>query len=145
MANTVNVELHSLNQDLTFAAKGKSGHWLMIDTNKEVGGNAAGNAPLEMLLQALGGCTGMDVISILKKKRTPFSKLDIYVDAEKRDEHPKIFTKINLRFVLHSGGGEKALKDLERAVGLSYEKYCTVANMLKNTSEISLVSEIKDE
>lgn len=145
MANAVNVELHSLNQDLTFAAKGKSGHWLMIDASKEVGGNAGGNAPLEMLLQALGGCTGMDVISILKKKRTPFSKLDIFVNAEKRDEHPKILTKINLRFVLHSAGGEKALRDLERAVELSYDKYCTVANMLKNTSEISRVCEIRDE
>lgn len=145
MANIVNVELRSLNQDLTFAAKGRSGHWLMIDADKEVGGNGAGNAPLEMLLQALGACTGMDVISILKKKRTPFTGLDIFVDGEKSEEHPKIFKKINLRFILHSNGGEKALNDLERAVELSYEKYCTVANMLKHSAEISRVSEIVNE
>ncbi|MDD3095065.1 MAG: OsmC family protein [Candidatus Neomarinimicrobiota bacterium] len=144
MSDTIRVELHSLNTDLTFAAKGDSGHWLMIDSKAENGGNAAGSNPSELLLQALGACTGMDTLSILKKKRTPFSHLDIFVAGIKREEHPRIYTEIRLRFVLHSAGGEKALADLRRAVDLSYDKYCTVANMLKSGTKITYDTEIVD-
>lgn len=141
MADTIRVELHSLNRDLSFAAKGDSGHWLMIDSKVENGG--AGN-PSELLLQALGACTGMDTLSILKKKRTAFSHLDIFIEGDKRDEHPRIFTHIRLRFILHSTGGDKALQDLQRAVELSYDKYCTIANMLKSSADISYETGIID-
>ncbi len=145
MANTVNVRLQSMNKDLTFAAKSNSGHWTMIDSSEKAGGNQAGPTPLELLLEALGGCAGMDTLSILKKKRTPFSRLDIFIEGKKREEHPKSFTDINLRFVLHSNGGDKALRDLKRAAELSYEKYCTVSNMLKTSATITYDMEIVDE
>ena len=145
MANTINVQLQSLNKDMTFAAKGSSGHWIMIDTDEAIGGNGAGTKPLEMLLEALAGCTGMDVISILRKKRTPFKHLGIRVEGKKREEHPKSFTHIHMYLKLYSDGGEKALRDLQRAVDLSYEKYCTVSNMLKATAEITYDIEIVNE
>ncbi|MDZ7821042.1 MAG: OsmC family protein [Candidatus Marinimicrobia bacterium] len=88
MASTVKVQLQSLNRDLTFAAKSASGHWTMIDTGEKGGGNQAAPTPLELLLEALGGCTGMDTLSILKKKRTPFRHLEIFIEGEKREEHP---------------------------------------------------------
>ncbi|MDD4960749.1 MAG: OsmC family protein [Candidatus Marinimicrobia bacterium] len=144
MADTIRAELHSLNRDLSFAAKGDSGHWLMIDSKVENGGNAGACNPSELLLQALGACTGMDTLSILKKKRTAFSHLDIFIEGDKRDEHPRIFTHIRLRFVLHSNGGDKALQDLQRAVELSYDKYCTIANMLKSSADIRYETGIID-
>jgi len=144
MANTLNVHLQSLGGDLTFAARSGTGHWTMIDGSKKAGGNDGAASLLELLLEALAGCTGMDTLSILKKKRTPFRKLEIFVEGDKREEHPRIITDIRLRFVLHTGGGEKALRDLKRAAELSYEKYCTVSNMLKESADISYETEIVD-
>ncbi|MCF7832674.1 MAG: OsmC family protein [Candidatus Marinimicrobia bacterium] len=137
MSNPLKVNLQSLNQQMTFAAKGMSKHWHMIDTKEEIGGNAAAPTPMEMVLEALGGCTGMDAIAILKKKRTPFSQLDIELTGERADEHPKIFTDINIKFILHTDGGEKALGDLQTAVKLSSEKYCSVAAMLRGIVNIT--------
>ncbi len=142
MSNTLKVKLQSLNQDMTFAAKGKSNHWHMIDTKEEIGGNGAAPTPMELVLEALGGCTGMDAIAILKKKRTPFTQLEIELSAERADEHPKIFTDINIKFTLHTDGGEKALRDLQTAVKLSSEKYCSVAAMLRGNVNITHESEI---
>jgi putative redox protein len=142
MSNPLKVTLQSLNQNMTFAAKGMSKHWHMIDTKEEIGGNAAAPAPMEMVLEALGGCTGMDAIAILKKKRTSFTQLEIELSGERSDEHPKVFTDINIKFTLHTDGGEKALKDLEQSVKLSSEKYCSVAAMLRGTVNITHESEI---
>jgi putative redox protein len=144
MGNTVHVQLTSLQQDLTFTAESSTGKRLMIDISKEAGGNGDGTSPMEMVLEALGGCTGMDILSILKKKRTPFSHLDIRIEGKKRDEHPKSFTDIHLHFILHSDGGEKALRDLEHAASLSHEKYCSVANMLKGAVSITYDAEISN-
>jgi putative redox protein len=142
MAGTIKVKLTSVDQDLTFTAESSSGKHLMIDIPKEAGGNGDGTPPMEMVLEALGGCTGMDILSILKKKRTPFSHLSIRIEGKKRDEHPKSFTDIHLHFVLYSDGGEKALRDLEHAASLSHEKYCSVADMLKGSVSITHDSEI---
>lgn len=142
MANVLNVNLQSLNQDMTFAAKGGSGHWIMLDTKVENGGNEAATTPMELLLKSLGGCTGMDTLAILKKKRTPFSYLEINITGERAEDHPKVFTKIHVKFILHSNGGDKVLNNLERAVQLSHDKYCSVAAMLKNTVEITNECEV---
>lgn len=73
MANTMNVTLKSLNKDMTFAAKGPTGHFTLMDAKEEVGGNGAATTPMELMLQSLGGCTGMDTLSILKKENPIFS------------------------------------------------------------------------
>ncbi|MBW6458654.1 MAG: OsmC family protein [FCB group bacterium] len=145
MGNTTHVQLTSLQQDLTFTAESSSGRQVMVDISKEAGGNGNGTSPMELVLEALGGCTGMDILSILKKKRTPFSHLSIRIEGKKRDEHPKSYTDIHLRFVLHSDGGEKALRDLLHAAELSHEKYCSVAHMLKPAVSITFDAEIADE
>ena len=145
MANTLNVSLKSLNRDMTFAAKGQSGHFTMMDAKEEAGGNGAATTPMELALEALGGCTGLDTISILKKKRVSFSHLDINLSAERSAEHPKVFTTIHLEFVLHSNDGEKAKKSLDRAVELSHEKYCSVAAMLKPMVKMTLETSVVKE
>ena len=119
MANSLKVTLKSLNKDMTFAAKGQTGHFTMMDAKEEIGGNGAAGTPMELVLEALGGCTGLDVISILKKKRISFSHLEIHLNAERSEEHPKVFTNIHIEFVLFSNDGDKALNGLERAVKLS--------------------------
>lgn len=142
MTSNMNVHLQSMGKDTTFNSLGDSGHWLTLDSKTSVGGHDAGPSPMELILNALGGCMGMDVISILKKMRTPFSKLDINVEGQRREEHPKSFTHIHLNFVIHSDNKEKAQKDLEKCVNLSYERYCSVANMLKGSCEITLSSTV---
>ncbi len=145
MENNLKVELHSLGRNLTFASKSGSGHWHMMDTKEEIGGLNGATTPMETLLEALGGCTGMDTLSILRKKRTPFTHLDIHIDSERAEEHLKVYTRINLRFTLFSNGGEKALRDLERAVMLSNDKYCSISAMLRSTAEIIITTEIVNE
>lgn len=145
MANTMKVSLKSLNRDMTFAAKGQTGHFTMMDAKEEVGGNGAATTPMELMLEALGGCTGLDTISILKKKRVSFSHLEIILNGERSDEHPKVFTSIHLEFILHSNDGDKALTSLERAVELSHEKYCSVAAMLKPTVKMTIETKVVEE
>lgn len=142
MANTLNVHLKSMGKDTTFNSLGSSGHWLTLDSKPAVGGHEAGPTPMEMILNGLGGCMGMDVISILKKMRTPFTQLEIKVDGERREEHPKSFTKIHIHFLIHSSDADKAEKDLKRSVDLSFERYCSVADMLKKSCDISLSTEV---
>jgi len=145
MGKNLKVELQSLGRQLTLASRSGSGHWHMMDTKEEIGGMNAATTPMEMVLEALGGCTGMDTLSILRKKRTPFSRLEILIDSERAEEHPKVYTKINLHFILHSNGGEKALRDLQKAVMLSNDKYCSVSAMLRSTTKITIETEIVDE
>ena len=145
MANTLKVSLKSLNRDMTFAGKGQTGHWIMMDAKEEVGGNGAASTPMELMLQSLGGCTGMDTLSILKKKRTPFTFMEIILNSERSNEHPKVFTSIHIEFILHSNGGEKALKNLKRAVELSHDRYCSVAAMLKPTVKMTHECKIIEE
>jgi putative redox protein len=116
-------------QGVTFAAKADSGHWVMMDGPQEFGGSNAGTRPKELLLMALGGCTGSDVASILAKKRTPLKGFQIEIRAESREEHPQVFTDIHLEYVFFGNGLKK--EDIERAIELSTTKYCSVSAMLK--------------
>jgi putative redox protein len=100
-----------------------------------------GPTPLELLLQALAGCSGMDVVMILNKMRRTIIDLHISVDADRRDEYPRIFTAIRLHFQLTSPDATKT--ELERAVILSQDKYCSVAGMLRPTVMISHSTELK--
>jgi len=145
MANNLQVTLKSINKDMTFAAKGQTGHWTMMDAKAEVGGNGGAASPMELLLEALGGCTGLDTISILKKKRTAFSHLEINIKGDRTDQHPKVYTHIHMEFTLYSNDGDKALKNLKRAVQLSHDNYCSVAAMLKNSVKITHECKVVEE
>ncbi len=91
--------------------------------------------PMELVLMALGSCSAIDVVSILRKARTPAAALRVELAAERREEHPRIFTKIHLEYVVR-GEGIKA-SALERAIKLSEETYCSVAGMLRGSVAIT--------
>lgn len=126
---------------LAVAARGESNHWVAMDGPATLGGAEAGSRPMEVLLMSLGGCTAMDVISILKKKRVPVDDFEIEIEAERADEHPKVYTKIHVKYLVH-GQGVKP-QDVERAIELSEEKYCSVTAMLRKTAEMSSSYEIR--
>jgi putative redox protein len=116
---------------LTFATKSDSNHWVMMDATEELGGENAGSRPKELVLMALGGCTGSDVVSILAKKRVPLDSLQLNLSANTREQHPQIFTDIHIEYVFRGNG--IAPEDVERAIELSTTKYCSVSAMLKPT------------
>ena len=127
---------------ITMVGKAGSNVWVPMDGPKSLSGSEAGVRPMELFLLGLGGCTGMDVISILQKKRVSLDDFEIEIEAERADEHPKVFTKISLKYIIH-GKGIKP-KDVERAIELSEEKYCSAQAMLRPTVEISSSYEIRE-
>ncbi|MCU0410955.1 MAG: OsmC family protein [Bacteroidetes bacterium] len=119
----------------TLVSKGESNHWVVLDTKPEVGGHSAGTTPKELMLMALAGCTSMDVIPILKKKRSPVAGFECRVKGTEREEHPKYFTDIHIEYVFY-GDGIKP-EDVERAIELSETKYCSVSGQLRGTANIT--------
>jgi putative redox protein len=120
---------------ITFAMKGGSNHWVMIDGPEEFGGAEAASRPMEFILFGFAGCAGSDIASILQKMRSPVERFEINIDAENATEHPKVFTSIHLTF-LFAGRDVKA-KDVERAIEMTRTKYCPVWAMLKESVEIT--------
>ncbi len=115
-------------EGLTFVGKGDTNHWVTIDGPKKFGGTEAATRPMELLLISLGSCTGSDVASILKKKRVEPINFEIDMNGETKDEHPKVFTKILVKYIFYGNIEEKSVKS---AIDLSQNKYCPVAAMLK--------------
>ncbi|MBI3005535.1 MAG: OsmC family protein, partial [Ignavibacteriales bacterium] len=109
--------------------------WVMMDGPEPLGGSGAGSRPKELLLLALGGCTGSDVVSILKKKRVEIEGFEIRLEGHVRDEHPQVFTDIHVEYVFYAQ--DLNPKDLERAIELSTTKYCSVSAMLRSSVNIT--------
>jgi putative redox protein len=128
---------------MRFGGAAESGGTLTLDARPEHGGTGAGPSPMETLLLALAGCTGMDVVSVLGKMRAPLTGLEIRVSGDRRDEHPRIFTHIRLEYILRG----KDLKDEQarRAVELSQEKYCSVSAMLRASAELTYTWRVTSE
>ncbi|HUV87183.1 MAG TPA: OsmC family protein [bacterium] len=120
---------------LSFVGKSDSNHWLAMDGPAELRGAEAASRPLELLLLGLAGCTGMDVVSILLKKRAPLRAFRLEVDAGRAEEHPKVFTAIHLTYHLEGEGLKE--KDVVEAIRLSQEKYCSASAMLSKACEIT--------
>jgi len=123
-------------EKLHFKGVASSGHPIVVDGDK-----AAGNSPMELVLIALCGCTGYDVVSILQKKREPFTSLEVRAEAERAAEPPSVYTEIKL---IYRVGGEVSRKAVEDAVRLSKEKYCSVSAMLAKTAKITAEIEYAD-
>jgi len=121
-----------------FVASGTSGHALIIDSDRQRN-SAAG--PMELVLQALCACAATDVVSILKKKRQPFTGLEVRARAKRAASPPAFFTTIHLIFRVFGRVEPKAADD---AVRLSYEKYCSVAAMLRSTARITTEVQISE-
>ncbi|HVN93729.1 MAG TPA: OsmC family protein [Terracidiphilus sp.] len=117
-----------------FVVSNAAGATGVIDGPADMGGENAGLRPTEMLLAALAGCSSLDVLHIMKKKRQSLERLEVEVDAERADAIPAVFTKIHLRF---KGYGAIELEKLQKAVDLSMEKYCSVSKMLEPTVKIT--------
>ncbi len=120
---------------ITLIGKTDSNIWITMDGPEEFGGSNAGIRPKELVLLALAGCTGSDVVSILQKKRAKLEDFEIFINAETREEHPQVFTKIHIDYVFY--GSELKKEDIERAIELSSTKYCSVQAMLKPSVEIT--------
>lgn len=118
-----------------FIGKASSGHPIVIDAGSE----KTASSPMELVLVALCSCTAIDVVSILRKKREPFTSVEVFADSERAPEPPKVYTKIKL---VYRVGGKVNRKSVEDAVRLSMDKYCSVEAMLKKTVEITSVIEL---
>jgi len=123
-------------EDQRFIGIADSGHAIVVDGDKRTG-----NSPVELVLIALCGCTGYDVVSILRKKREPFTRLEVRAQAERAKESPSVYTDIRL---VYSVAGRVSHKAVEDAVRLSEEKYCSVSAMLQKTAKISYTIEYRE-
>ena len=122
-------------ENVSFLGETGSGHAVLMDGAPEGGGRNLGPRPMEMLLVGTGGCTAYDVVHILKKGRQPISDCVVEIDAERAEEDPKVFTKIHLHFVVKGKGLNPV--QVERAISLSAEKYCSASIMLGKTADIT--------
>lgn len=121
----------------TFIGESESGHQIIMDANNQ---DPKSPTPMEMVLMSVGGCSSVDVVSILHKAKQDVKDVRVELSAERRDEAPRYFTKIHLHFI--ATGHNISEKHLNRAVNLSAEKYCSVALMLQESVEITHSSEV---
>jgi putative redox protein len=129
-----------LGQGMSLMAKANSNHWVAMDGPAEFGGSSAGTRPIELFLMGLAGCTSMDVIAILQKKRVPYTDFKVEATTEREDEHPKVFKSVNIHFKVYGKGIRE--KDVARAIELSSEKYCAASAMLKKALPVTTSYEI---
>lgn len=131
-----------LVEGITFVAESGSGHAVVMDASPEVGGRDLGARPMEMLLMGAGGCTAIDVVHILRKARQNLVDCVVEVEGERASDDPKVFTRIHMRYVVTGRGLNPA--QVERAIKLSKEKYCSATIMLARTAEITHDYEIRE-
>ena len=129
-------------ENVCFMGESETGHAVVLDGAPDAGGRNLGMRPMEMLLISMGACTSFDVVTILKKARQPITDCVAEIKAERADEIPKVFTKIHVHFVVT--GKELNPVQVERAVKLSAEKYCSASIMLGKSAEVTHDFEIKE-
>jgi putative redox protein len=129
-------------EDMQFVGQGETGHAIVMDSSEEAGGHNTGARPMEVLLMGVLGCTAMDVMSILKKKRQPIKGLKIFATGDRAAEHPKYYTKIHLEYVAY---GDVELEALERSAQLSEDKYCSAIATVRGKAEITRSCRVEKE
>ena len=122
-------------EEVSFVAESGSGHATVIDGAPEAGGRNLGMRPMEMVLAGVAACTAFDVVWILKRARQPVSDCVVDADAERAPVEPKVFTRIHLTYAVAGRGLDP--HQVERAVRLSKEKYCSATIMLAHAVEIT--------
>ena len=127
---------------ITFVAESGSGHAMVMDGAPEVGGRNLGPRPMEMLLMGAGGCSAIDVVMILRKARQPIVDCVVELEAERATEDPKVFTRIHMHYVVTGKGLNSA--QVEKAIRLSKEKYCSATIMLSRTAEVTADFEVRE-
>jgi putative redox protein len=125
---------------MTFSGNAGGGFSVKMDASPAVGGDDSGFRPMQLLLVSLGGCTGMDILSILRKKRQDVTGFEIHLDARQAEEHPRIFTHINISYIIQGRGIRSGA--VERAIELSETKYCPAQAMLAKSAAMEHTFEI---
>ena len=129
-------------ENVCFVGESGSGHTIVMDGAPEGGGRNIGMRPMETVLIGTGGCTAYDVVHILKKGRAAIADCVVEIEAERATQDPQVFTKLHFHFVV-SGNGLKP-QQVERAIHLSAEKYCSASIMLGKTAQITHDYEIRE-
>lgn len=133
-------------EDRTFLGESGSGHSVVLGTASGAEGRTEGRtpgpSPMELVLIGTGGCSAFDVVHILEKGREPVEDCVVELEAERADEDPKVFTRIHMHFMVKGRGLSEG--KVERAVGLSVEKYCSASAMLARTATITHDVEVID-
>jgi len=134
------IELNRLNDGFWMEAVNEGGNKVQMDASPEIGGANQGMRPMQLLIAAMGGCSSIDIISILKKQKQELKDIKISVTAEReKDAVPSLFTEVHAHFRLYGNLDEDKVK---KAVSLSVEKYCSVAKTLEKTAKITYSYEI---
>jgi putative redox protein len=134
------IQLKRLDKEFWLEAANEAGNRIHIDAATEAGGNGQGFRPMQLLLAGLGGCSGIDVISILKKQKQPLVDIAITVTGEReKGVVPSLFTETHVHFLLTGDLDEEKVR---KAVSLSVEKYCSVARTLEKTARVTHSFEI---
>ena len=126
---------------VTMLGESGTGHAVVMDGPPELGGRNLGPRPMEMLLLGMGGCTQFDVLLILRKARQQVTDCVVELEAERAAEDPRVFMRIHVHFIV--SGRDLKEKQVERAIRLSAEKYCSASIMLGATAEVSHDFEIR--
>jgi putative redox protein len=136
----VKIEIHRIDQDFRMEALNDKGNSIIMDAGATDGGHDSGMRPMQLLLAAFGGCSAIDLISILRKQREPLEDLKITVTGEREQGVvPALYSEVHAHFKLYGAiNNEKA----ERAVQLSVDKYCSVAKTLEKSAKVSYSFEI---
>ena len=124
-----------LVEGMTFVAESGTGHAVVVDGAPDVGGRDLGPRPMELVLMGTGACSAIDVVHILRKARQRVTDCTVELDADRAETDPKVFTRIHFRFVVE--GHALVPAQVERAVNLSKEKYCSATAMLARTAAIT--------
>ncbi len=129
------INLHRLDDAFHFLATNEAGNEVHLDVAPEEGGAGQGTGPMQILIMALGGCSGIDIVSIVKKGRQDLQGFDVEIDYERaQDETPALFTRIHAHYILT---GNLDPNKVRRAVDLSMNKYCSVAKIIEKTAQIT--------
>lgn len=128
------VTLTRADEDFNFVAENEDGNTVSIDAAAAIGGHNEGARPMQLLLMGMGGCSGIDVVLMLRKQKIELNDFQIEIEASRVDDVPKIFKDIHVTFRLKGEGDESRIK---RAVGLSMDKYCSVTKILEKSAEVT--------
>jgi len=138
----MNINLIRKSGKFNFEAENESGFTVELDAKAAIGGEGKGFRPMEMLLVGLGGCSGIDMVNVLTKQKEPLDDIRIAITATRKEEEmPPIFDEIEIHFSLT---GNLNAGKVERALALTFDKYCSVSNILGRSAKINFTYEIKN-